>query len=107
VFEDLSDWQVHAVRGGIIRTTGFFPQTYPADAVTVLAACVRRKFGSGDWPEWAFHCIARDGVGRPLRTLVYAIRDAGIPVCVVDSGRDGTVGSKSPFTLQGKTRGLT
>ena len=99
MFEDLEDWQVHAVRAGIIQSTGFFPQTYPADAVTILAACVRRKFGGREWPEWAFHCIARDTDGRPLRTLVYAIGDAGGPVCLIDSRNGTAAASKHPFPV--------
>ena len=93
MFEDLDDWQVHAVRGGLIHMSGFFPQTYPADAVTVLAACVRRKFGGDGWPEWAFHCIAHDGAGRPSRTLVYALGDTASPVRLVED-------IKRPFVLQ-------
>jgi hypothetical protein len=100
MFEDFDDWQVHAVRAGIIQSTGFFPQTYPADAVTVLAACIRRKFGSGEWPEWAFHCIARDTAGRPLRTLVYAIGEGGSPARLMESRGDTAPGSKAPFLIR-------
>lgn len=99
MFEDLGDWQVHAVRGGIIQSTGYFPQMYPADAVTVLASCVRRKFGSGAFTQWAFHCVARGIDGRPLRTLVYAIGDAGSPVLLIDSRHADARGSKPPFVV--------
>jgi hypothetical protein len=95
VFEDLGDWQVHAVRAGIIRSTAFFPQTQPADAVAVLAACMRRKFGVEGWEGWAFHCIARGVDGRPLRTLVYTLDGAGRLVLLVDS-RDA--GNRQPFS---------
>ncbi len=97
MFEDFDNWQVHAVRGGIIQSTVYFPQSYPADAVTVFAACLLRKLGSVAWKEWAFHCIARGGDGTRARTLVYEVGPDGAPV---DSKRQPHIDKNvQPFLL--------
>lgn len=91
VFEALDDWEVEAVREGELQTCGFFRQSYPEDAVLLLIALVRAKFAVPitGWGVWAFWCVARDGDGRPRRTLVFEISPTGRPMCLADSNLGG------------------
>lgn len=91
VFEGLDDWEVGAAREGKLQTAGFFRQTYPQDAVLLLVAIVRTKFAvpTAGWDGWTFWCVARDGAGRPRRTLVFEISPTGQPVLLADSKAGG------------------
>jgi len=91
VFEALDDWEVEAVREGELLTAGFFRQSYPEDAVLLLLTVVRTKFAvpTTGWDVWSFWCVARDGDGRPRRTLVFEISPTGQPVLLADSQAGG------------------
>jgi hypothetical protein len=87
VFELLGDWEVEAVREGELLTCGFFRQSYPEDAVLLVMAIVRAKFGLAitGWDVWTFWCVARDGDGRPRRTLVFEVSPTDHPMLLADS----------------------
>jgi hypothetical protein len=85
--DDLGDWEVRAVRNGETMTAGFFRQTFPEDAVVLVMVTVRVKFDVAPscWDAWTFWCVARDGDGRPRRTLVFEISPTARPLLLADS----------------------
>ena len=89
MFEELADWEVRAVRAGEPLSFGDFRQTHPEDAVVLLMAVVRAKFGvsMSAWGAWTFWCISRTQAGEPHQTLVFEISAAGRPMRVADSRR--------------------
>ena len=91
MFEELTDWEVRAVRAGEPLSFGYFRQTHPEDAVLLLMVIVRAKFGvpMTAWDAWTFWCISRTRAGEPRQTLVFEISPDGRPLRLADSRQGG------------------
>ena len=89
MFEELWDWEVTAARGAEGLTLGYFRQSNPEDALVLLMAVVRARYGVSlaTWRDWSFWCVGRDDAGRPRQTLVFEVGPDGKPSRVADSQR--------------------